>query len=106
MATLIDDSLQLGVSDTHVQPEAESAWVSPASYWHFSEAHLEILARFRDRTALTIGDKSLAPAYRDLLCQLAMTVRLYCLYSSRCKQLIILTARLPYAHAPQLDADA
>jgi hypothetical protein len=77
MATLIDDSLQLDKPVPNMQPRSESGWNSPVSYWHFSEKHLEILARFRDRTALTIGDKSLAPAYRDLLCQLAMTVCLY-----------------------------
>jgi hypothetical protein len=82
MATLIDNSFQLEVSVAVTQPRSESAWSSPGSYWHFSENHLEILARFRDRTALTIGDKSLAPAYRDLLCQLAMTVCLCCSFCS------------------------
>lgn len=75
-ANMIDSSLQFDFSATDMQPHSESAWAPSAFFWHFSEAHLEILARFRDRTALTIGDKNLAPAYRDLLCQLAMTVSL------------------------------
>jgi hypothetical protein len=75
MATMIDDSLQLNLSTADMQPSSASSWTSLASYWHFSEAHLEILARFRDRTALTIGIKTMAPAYRDLLCHLALKVR-------------------------------
>lgn len=74
IVTMIDNSMQLDFSASDMLPTTGSAFISPVSFWHFSEAHLEILARFRDRTALSIGDKSLAPAYRDVLCQLAMTV--------------------------------
>ncbi|KAF2031904.1 hypothetical protein EK21DRAFT_13702, partial [Setomelanomma holmii] len=38
-------------------------------FWHFSEHHLEILARFRDRTALTIGDKSVRYAGERSACE-------------------------------------
>jgi hypothetical protein len=74
MATMIDDSLQLNLSAANMQPSSENVWTSPVSYWHFSEAHFEILTRFRDRTALTIGMKTTAPVYRDLLCHLALSV--------------------------------
>jgi hypothetical protein len=74
MATMIDESLQLNLSTADMQPTSQSSWMSPLSYWHFSEAHLEVLARFRDRTALTIGIKTMAPEYRDLLCDLALKV--------------------------------
>lgn len=74
IASMIDNSLQLDFSASDMLPTTGSAFIAPVSFWHFSEAHLEILARFRDRTALSIGDKTLAPAYRDVLCQLAMTV--------------------------------
>ncbi|KAH7410455.1 hypothetical protein DE146DRAFT_645004 [Phaeosphaeria sp. MPI-PUGE-AT-0046c] len=73
VATMIDDSLQLEFSASDMQPTPGSEFITPVSFWHFTEAHLEILGRFRDRTALTIGNKSTAPAYRDILCQLAMT---------------------------------
>jgi hypothetical protein len=83
MTTMIDESLH--VSSADMQPRSESTWFPPTSYWHFSDAHLEILARFRDRTALTIGQKDIAPSYRDLLCKLAMTV---CLCRHICLDLI------------------
>jgi hypothetical protein len=76
MVTMIDDSLQLNLSATDMQPCSESISASSVSFWHFSEAHLEILDRFRHRTALTIGMKRMASAYRDLLCSLALQVRL------------------------------
>lgn len=76
MVSMIDDSLQLNLSAADMQPCSESASASSVSFWHFSEAHLEILDRFRHRTALTIGMKRMASAYRDLLCSLALQVRL------------------------------
>jgi hypothetical protein len=76
MATMIYDSLQLNFSAMEMQSGSESTWGSTVSYWHFSEAHLEVLSRFRERTSLTIGMKSMAPTYRDLLCTLALTVHI------------------------------
>ncbi|KAH7081927.1 hypothetical protein BKA63DRAFT_463531 [Paraphoma chrysanthemicola] len=66
ITTMINDSIQLSIN-----PESMQGSTTP--FWHFTSHHLEIVARFRDRTALTIGDKSMAPAYRDCICSLAMT---------------------------------
>ncbi|KAH7080764.1 hypothetical protein FB567DRAFT_531697 [Paraphoma chrysanthemicola] len=66
ITTMIDNSIQLSMN-------AESMQGSTTPFWHFTSHHLEIVARFRNRTALTIGDKSMAPAYRDCICSLAMT---------------------------------
>jgi hypothetical protein len=105
MSSMIDDSMQLELSAANLQPDSESVWSPSTSFWHFSEAHLEILARFRVRTALTIGDKTLAPAYRDLLCHLAMTVSLP--YSCLCIQVTNhLAAPFLNAHAHQPDTYA
>jgi hypothetical protein len=79
LSASIRNSLEM--SSTDMQPTSDSTWASSVSFWHFSEAHLEILARFRDRTALTIGDKSLSAPYRDILCHLAMQVRSPSLYN-------------------------
>tara|TARA_R110002003_G_scaffold2027_5_gene23886 strand:+ start:12594 stop:13211 length:618 start_codon:yes stop_codon:yes gene_type:complete len=68
ITAMIDDSIQLSMTPDSIQGPT-------VPFWHFSSHHLDILARFRDRTALTIGDKKMAPAYRDCICQLAMTVR-------------------------------
>jgi hypothetical protein len=68
ITAMIDDSIQISMTSDSLQG-------ATVPFWHFSSHHLEILARFRDRTALTIGDKKMAPAYRDCICQLAMTVR-------------------------------
>jgi hypothetical protein len=96
MAATIGKSLEMSATDR--QPGSDRAWTSPASFWVFSEAHLEILARFRDRTALTIGDQSLSVPYRDVLCQLAMTV---CIprFSASGQMTDTFTARLPHAYA-------
>lgn len=94
IATMIDDSMRLEFSATDMQPTSGSGYIAPVSFWTFSEEHLEILARFRDRTALTIGDKTLAPAYRDVLCQLAMTVS-----QDDILHLVHLTYSLPPQHA-------
>jgi len=67
MATMIDSSMQLGFS-------GDGLMGSTVPYWHFTESHLEVMARFQARTSLTIGVKQLAPAYRDCVCQLAFTV--------------------------------
>jgi hypothetical protein len=74
MAAMIDDSLQVDLSAVHHQSELMT-YNPPTPFWHFSASHLEILSRFRDRTALTIGDKRIAPAYRDCICHLALSVR-------------------------------
>jgi hypothetical protein len=95
LSTTIRNSLEMSVAD--MQPISDSAWTSPVSFWHFSESHLEILARFRDRTALTIGDKSLSAPYRDILCHLAMQVCLASLSTKACL-LTYLTEPLPNAH--------
>ena len=77
IAVMINNSLQSGLSDTDSQPSSGAASWSPNPFWHFSESHLEIVARFHSRTAMTIGNKNLAPAYRDITCQLAFTVCLF-----------------------------
>ncbi|KAF2819626.1 hypothetical protein CC86DRAFT_362582 [Ophiobolus disseminans] len=73
MAATIDDLLQLSSPAVHHQPDSKTSWSSPTPFWHFSTAHFEILSRFRERTALTIGDKRIAPAYRDCVCHLAVS---------------------------------
>lgn len=73
MASTIDDSLRY---DYLTAPclEATDSWIAPTPFWHFSASHMEILSRFRERTALTIGDKSIAPKYRECVTQLALSV--------------------------------
>jgi hypothetical protein len=71
---IINDSMQLNFSNGDMQFGSADALRSGAPLYHFSEAHYEIMARFRSRTALTIGVKSMAPVYRDCVCQLASTV--------------------------------
>jgi hypothetical protein len=71
---MINDSMQLNLSSGDMQFGSADALRSGLPLYHFSEAHYEIMARFRSRTALTIGVKSMAPEYRDCVCQLASTV--------------------------------
>lgn len=99
MVAMIDESLELNTRPSDL-PSTHKG-----QYWHFSEAHFEILGRFRDRTALTIGDKRLVQGYRDCLCQLALTVRsenpsLRRVYSNDP------TVSIPNAHAAWLDTNA
>lgn len=79
IAGMINNSLQSGFLNPDAQPSSGAASWSSTPFWHFSESHLEIVARFHSRTAMTIGNKQLAPAYRDITCQLAFTVRLFSL---------------------------
>jgi len=68
MVSMIDGCIQSGFS------ERDLPWDSPKPFWHFTDAHYEILFRFQHRTALTIGDKRIAPAYRDCINHLAVSV--------------------------------
>ncbi|KAJ4992590.1 hypothetical protein SVAN01_01973 [Stagonosporopsis vannaccii] len=61
LATVIDNSLQSKTSDL--------SWTE--NPWRFSKSQLDIISRFRERTALTIGNPRMAPLYRDLVCELA-----------------------------------
>jgi hypothetical protein len=76
MTSMIDDSLQFSFVEPDMQPQYGAAGSVPVTSWHFSSAHLEILTRFRERTALTIGGKTADSVYRHMLCHLAMTVSL------------------------------
>lgn len=76
MTSMIDDSIQFSSAEADMQPQYGAARSVPVPSWHFSNAHLEILTRFRERTALTIGGKTADSVYRHVLCHLAMTVRL------------------------------
>lgn len=80
MATLIDDSIQYGhsIAGPGSIPTAGAPWDSSKTFWHFQDAHYEILFRFHNRTALTIADKRIAPGYRDCLSRLAVSVGLAC----------------------------
>jgi hypothetical protein len=51
----MNDSLRLGSSSLDSRSVTGSSSSSFTSSWEFSEAHLDILARFQTRTALTIG---------------------------------------------------
>jgi hypothetical protein len=82
MATMVDSSMQLGFSGVGLMGSA-------VPYWHFTESHLEVMARFQARTSLTIGIKQLAPAYRDCVCQLALTV-------SSCGSSLAITSRVSF----------
>lgn len=53
LAAMIDHSLQSASSSLEYVSDSTS-WTSGSS-WHFSESHLEIMERFQDRTATTIG---------------------------------------------------
>jgi hypothetical protein len=72
IATMIDTSLQ---SSNDLTVTSNASWDSPTPFWHFSETHFDILARFRNRTALTLGDKGTSPEYRDCVTHLALSVR-------------------------------
>lgn len=72
--SMINDSMQLNLLGTDMQFGGADALRSEVPLYHFTAAHYEILDRFRSRTALTIGVKSMAPLYRDCVCKLAGTV--------------------------------
>ena len=77
IAVMIDDSLQSGLSSPESHPCLGTASWSPTPFWHFTESHLDIMARFQNRTAMTVGNKQVAPAYRDIVCKLAFTVGVF-----------------------------
>jgi len=64
LAAIIDNSLQSNTLDLH--------WTHKP--WQFNKSQLHIISRFRERTALTIGNPKMAPLYRDLVCELACEV--------------------------------
>jgi hypothetical protein len=70
MASMINSSVQISLSSDDV------SWDMPKAFWHFTDAHYEILFRYQHRTALTIGDKRISPAYRDCISHLAVSVSL------------------------------
>ncbi|CAO2654381.1 Nn.00g111140.m01.CDS01 [Neocucurbitaria sp. VM-36] len=74
IAVMIDDSLQSSLSSPGSQLSlgTASSW-SPTPFLHFTESHLDIMARFHNRTAMTVGNKQVAPVYRDIVCKLAST---------------------------------
>lgn len=89
-AAMINDSMQLNLSALDMHFGSADVSRSAAPLYHFSEAHYEIMARFRSRTALTIGIKSTAPSYRDIVCQLATTVcSLYALEAKHPRFMVI-----------------
>lgn len=73
VATYINNSL-LSAGSQGLDVGYKNSFTSPIPQQIFSEVHLEILSRFQTRTSLTIGDKRMAPAFRDVACQLAFTV--------------------------------
>jgi hypothetical protein len=70
MASMINSSVQISLSSD------DMSWDMPRAFWHFTDAHYEILFRYQHRTALTIGDKRISPAYRDCISHLAVSVSL------------------------------
>lgn len=64
LAAVVDESLRFNISD-------KKCMNIP---WHFTENHLHIIARFRERTALTIGNNKMVPLYRDMVYELACKV--------------------------------
>lgn len=75
MATMINDSLQANLDSEAVQPSSGLGSLFAIPFWSFGESHLEIMARFHDRTSLTIGNKSMAYVYREIICKLSFSVR-------------------------------
>jgi hypothetical protein len=63
MASMIEDSLRSGYSDSDVCSGTGTTSRSASSSWKFSETHLEILTRFQSRTSLTVGGMNRSPAY-------------------------------------------
>jgi hypothetical protein len=59
----MNHALRLGSSSLDLHSVTGSSSSSFTSSWEFSEAHLDILARFQTRTALTIGGKCLPMMY-------------------------------------------
>jgi hypothetical protein len=77
MTSMIDEAMQFSFAETDMRTQYGAACGPSVPSWHFSNAHLEILARFRERTGWTIGGKAADSACRHMLCHLAMTVRLF-----------------------------